>query len=181
MACKQELRPIEITNQIRIRIRLRIRVRIRIWIDIRINIRIISILLLTAWSAELSESWDFFIATSACFLNFSQFLFLWWFLSLRRVLSLLHCPFFDWKQFNNYHFEWTIFEQQCKFRKYFHRSTQSELRLVGERGHSLEFVQVCHHMGQFKLNGFKQGQTHISQLHISLDPDELESCNFVCS
>ena len=29
--------------------------------------------------------------------------------------------------------------------------------------------------GQFGLNGFKQGQTHFSQLHISLDPDELES------
>ena len=35
--------------------------------------------------------------------------------------------------------------------------------------------------GQFGLNGFKQGQTHFSQLHISLDPDELESCSFVCS
>ena len=29
--------------------------------------------------------------------------------------------------------------------------------------------------GQFGLNGFKQGQNHFSQLHISLDPDELES------
>ena len=40
------------------------------------------------------------------------------------------------------------------------------------------------YMGQFVqvgLNGFKWGQTHFSQLHISLDPDELESCNFVCS
>ena len=35
--------------------------------------------------------------------------------------------------------------------------------------------------GQFGLNGFKQGQTHFSQLHIPLDPGELESCNFVCS
>ena len=35
--------------------------------------------------------------------------------------------------------------------------------------------------GQFGLNGFKRGQTHFSQLHISLDPDELESCNFMCS
>ena len=28
---------------------------------------------------------------------------------------------------------------------------------------------------QFGLNGFKRGQTHFSQLHISLDPDKLES------
>ena len=35
--------------------------------------------------------------------------------------------------------------------------------------------------GQFELNGFKQGQTHFSQPHISLDPDDLESCNFLCS
>ena len=34
---------------------------------------------------------------------------------------------------------------------------------------------------QFALNGFKRGQTHFSQLHISLDPDRLESCNFLCS
>ena len=34
---------------------------------------------------------------------------------------------------------------------------------------------------QFGLNGFKQGQTQFSQLHISLDPDKLESCNFLCS
>ena len=26
--------------------------------------------------------------------------------------------------------------------------------------------------GQFGLNGFKVGQTHFSQLHISLDPDD---------
>ena len=26
--------------------------------------------------------------------------------------------------------------------------------------------------GQFGLNGFKRGQTHFSQLYISLDPDE---------
>ena len=34
------------------------------------------------------------------------------------------------------------------------------------------------HMGQFAqfgLNGFKRGQKHYSQLHISLDPDKLES------
>ena len=34
------------------------------------------------------------------------------------------------------------------------------------------------HMGkfaQFGLNEFKRGQTHFSQLHISLDPDKLES------
>ena len=36
-------------------------------------------------------------------------------------------------------------------------------------------------LGQFGLNGFKWGQTHFSQLPISLDPDELESCHFVCS
>ena len=35
--------------------------------------------------------------------------------------------------------------------------------------------------GQFGLNGFKGGQTHFSQLPISLDPDELDGCNFVCS
>ena len=35
--------------------------------------------------------------------------------------------------------------------------------------------------GQFGLNGFKQGQTRFSQLHISLDPDELESCDCLCS
>ena len=35
--------------------------------------------------------------------------------------------------------------------------------------------------GQFGLNGFEQGQTYFSQLHISLDPDKLESCIFVCS
>ena len=35
--------------------------------------------------------------------------------------------------------------------------------------------------GQFGLNGFKRGQTLFSLLYISLDPDELESCNFVCS
>ena len=35
--------------------------------------------------------------------------------------------------------------------------------------------------GQFGLNGFKRGETHFSQLHISLDPDELESWNCVCS
>ena len=29
--------------------------------------------------------------------------------------------------------------------------------------------------GQFGLNGFKRGQTRFSQLHKSLDPDELES------
>ena len=29
--------------------------------------------------------------------------------------------------------------------------------------------------GQFGLNGFKRGQTHYSQVHISLYPDELES------
>ena len=28
--------------------------------------------------------------------------------------------------------------------------------------------------GQFGLNGFKRGQTHLSQLYISLDPDELK-------
>ena len=27
---------------------------------------------------------------------------------------------------------------------------------------------------QFGLNGFKRGQTHFSQLHVSLDPDKLE-------
>ena len=32
---------------------------------------------------------------------------------------------------------------------------------------------------QFGLNEFKRGQTHFSQLHISLDPDKLESC--LCS
>ena len=35
--------------------------------------------------------------------------------------------------------------------------------------------------GQFGLNGLKWGQTHFSQLHISLDPDKLDICNFVCS
>ena len=43
--------------------------------------------------------------------------------------------------------------------------------------------QASHHMGQldqFRLNGFKRCQTHFSQLHISLDPGELESCNFAC-
>ena len=35
--------------------------------------------------------------------------------------------------------------------------------------------------GQFGLNELKRGQTHFSQRHISLDPDGLESCNFVCS
>ena len=34
--------------------------------------------------------------------------------------------------------------------------------------------------GQFGLNGLKRGQTHFSQLHISLDPDELVS-NFMYS
>ena len=34
---------------------------------------------------------------------------------------------------------------------------------------------------QFRLNIFKQSQTHFSQLHTSLDSDELESCNFMCS
>ena len=34
---------------------------------------------------------------------------------------------------------------------------------------------------QFGLNGFKRGQTQFSQLHISLDPDELESYNLVHS
>ena len=34
--------------------------------------------------------------------------------------------------------------------------------------------------GLFGLNGFKRGQTHFSHLHKSLDPDELESYNFVC-
>ena len=29
--------------------------------------------------------------------------------------------------------------------------------------------------GQFGLNGFKHGQTHFSQHHVYLDPDELES------
>ena len=31
-------------------------------------------------------------------------------------------------------------------------------------------------VGQFGLNGFKRGQTHFSQRHIYLDPDELDSC-----
>ena len=35
--------------------------------------------------------------------------------------------------------------------------------------------------GQFGLTWFMRGQTHFSQLQISLDPDELESCNLVCS
>ena len=35
--------------------------------------------------------------------------------------------------------------------------------------------------GHFGLNEFKRGQTHYSQLLISLDPGELESCNLVCS
>ena len=35
--------------------------------------------------------------------------------------------------------------------------------------------------GQFGLNGFKWGKTHFSQLPISLNPDELVNCNFVCS
>ena len=35
--------------------------------------------------------------------------------------------------------------------------------------------------GRFGLNGFKRGQTHFSQLNISLEPGELERCNFVCS
>ena len=30
--------------------------------------------------------------------------------------------------------------------------------------------------GQFGLNGFKRGQTHFSQIHISLDPDKLQFC-----
>ena len=34
---------------------------------------------------------------------------------------------------------------------------------------------------QFGLNVFQRGQTHFSQLHISLDTDKLESYNFVCS
>ena len=34
---------------------------------------------------------------------------------------------------------------------------------------------------QFGLNGFKRGQTHFSQLHISLDTDKLERCTCVCS
>ena len=41
--------------------------------------------------------------------------------------------------------------------------------------------QASHHMGQldqFGLNGFKRGQTHFSQLNITLDPDTL---NVVCS
>ena len=41
-----------------------------------------------------------------------------------------------------------------------------------------------YYMGQFAqlgLNGFKRGQTHFSQLHISLNPDKLESCNFLCA
>ena len=42
-----------------------------------------------------------------------------------------------------------------------------------------EVSKVYNYMGQFGqfgLNGFKRGQTHLSQLHISLDPDKLESC-----
>ena len=31
--------------------------------------------------------------------------------------------------------------------------------------------------GQFGLNEIKRGQTNFSQLHISLDPDKLESSN----
>ena len=46
-------------------------------------------------------------------------------------------------------------------------------------------LQTIHfHVGQFDqigLNGFKRGQTQFSQLHISVNPDELESCNFVYS
>ena len=34
--------------------------------------------------------------------------------------------------------------------------------------------------GQFGLNGFKRCQTHFSQRHKSLDPDEQDSCNFLC-
>ena len=40
------------------------------------------------------------------------------------------------------------------------------------------FGVVTLYMGQFAqfgLNGFKRGQTHFSQLHISLDPDKLKS------
>ena len=42
-------------------------------------------------------------------------------------------------------------------------------------------VLYIRQFGQFGLNGFRQGQIRFSQLHISLDPDKLESCNFVCS
>ena len=34
---------------------------------------------------------------------------------------------------------------------------------------------------QFGLNQFKRGQKRFSQLQLSLDTDELKSCNFVCS
>ena len=43
-------------------------------------------------------------------------------------------------------------------------------------------IYIYIYMGQFAqfgLNGFKRAQTHFSQLHISLDPDKLESC--LCS
>ena len=35
-------------------------------------------------------------------------------------------------------------------------------------------------VAQFGLNVFKWGQTHFCQLHLSLDPDKLEICHFVC-
>ena len=39
-------------------------------------------------------------------------------------------------------------------------------------------------MGQFAQIGltvFKGGQTHFSQLNLSLDPDKLEDSNFMCN
>ena len=52
--------------------------------------------------------------------------------------------------------------------------------IKGDIGFVQILHQICHgmHMGQFSqfgLNGFKRGQTHFSQLPISLDPEELVS------
>ena len=39
------------------------------------------------------------------------------------------------------------------------------------------YIYICMgKFGQFELNGFKRGLTHFIQLHISLDPNERESC-----
>ena len=58
--------------------------------------------------------------------------------------------------------------------------------MTTQHGYSLMTTQslFSHHkdqFGQFGLNEFKRGQTHFSQLHISLDPGELESLCAVLS
>ena len=52
-----------------------------------------------------------------------------------------------------------------------------QIYFIDAEGISWSNIIYMGQFGQLGLNGFKQGQKHLSQLHISLDSDELDSYN----